>query len=102
MPTTSRTVFASLLVRPRPAPLRRRAPDPAWFGNAAPQAADGGEDPSCAGWFESSAELKRGLAVFEGAGFDAFQGACEAPQARQDVAATTRPTTAPSSITAIA
>lgn len=102
MPTRSRTVFAALLARPQPAPPRRRITDPAWFGHGAGDApADEGEAAG-AGWFESSAELRRGLAVQEVSGFDAFQRACDALQARQDVAATTRPTTLPSSITAIA
>ena len=101
MHTTRLTTFASLLSRPRLTPARRRRPDPAWFDAAAASAAPDGDDAGGAGWFESSAELRRGLAVLEGTTFDAFERACDALRV-QDVAATTRPTTAPSSITAIA
>jgi len=102
MHATRLTVCASLLTRPSATPPRRRGRNPAWFEGAAAAAASAlADDAPGAGWFESSAELRRGLAVLEEASFDGWQRACDA-LAAQGVAATTRPTSVPSSITAIA
>ncbi len=82
--------WALSLKRRHAAPPRRRAaPTPSWFGTDAAEAGPG-DAPSGAGWFESSAELRRGLAVIE------------LDRPAQEVAETMRPTVRPSSITASA
>lgn len=82
--------WALCLGRRRTAPARRRAaPPPSWFGAGAEEA-PATDAPAGAGWFESSAELRRGLAVIE------------LDRPLQDVAETMRATVRPSSITASA
>jgi hypothetical protein len=56
--------FSLLLGRRRREPPRRRLPEPEWFDP--PSAALPDEAPPLgSGWFESSADLRRGLAVHE-------------------------------------
>jgi hypothetical protein len=60
-------------------PLSFLAPLTEWTAPDEPRCAD--EPPRGCGWFDSSLELSRGLAVVEHAGFDAL--AAEAPLAWQ-------------------
>ncbi len=79
--------LSTLIGRRKCAAPRRRLQSPAWFGPVAPAE----DEPQGAGWFESSADLKRGLAVIEGPLL-----------ATQGVWVTILSTAAPSSITASA
>jgi hypothetical protein len=101
------TAFALLLGRSRRDPPRRRAPQPDWFGAPADEH-DADAPGHGTGWFESSAELKRGLAVREADGDELpsewwttawSTGTADGDQGR---APTARATAAPSSITASA
>jgi hypothetical protein len=79
MTTVHLTAFDRLLGRRRREVPRRRAALPSWFGPPDAGPVDDDAAMRVAGWFESSAELRRGLAVVEDPDADAWPTVWSAP-----------------------